>query len=245
MLTKPSGLGININAGRRRRGIGEAYINGVMIPSTPDPVGTPIVWNPAPGQNLQTQPTVYTGPQGGYSCNVAGGYTMRRPSCWLTDQCMSDSDYASAQAACGGAVVQTSNDPIILAPNTAPSSAPQPILTLNPTSIGIPTNPTAPIAPPIIISTPAQTFYAPPSTYTPTTHTPTPYSNNPYTPPSPGTTSYTDSTGQTTAGVSNSAGLVNGNGDIIIGGFDASTFLANNWMYLAGGVVALVLLTRK
>jgi len=117
-------------------GLGAAYVNGVMIPSTDVPVGTPIVMNPTPGQNLQVTSTQYTGPVGGYSCNTAGGYSIRRPSCWLTDQCMSDSEYAAAQAACNGAVVSSANDPILLPPDTAPLSSGQ-LLYLNPASIGV------------------------------------------------------------------------------------------------------------
>lgn len=180
------------------RGMGAAYINGVMIPSTYDPVGTPIVMNPAPGQNLQIVPTQYTGPQGGYGCNTAGGYTLRRPPCWLTDQCMTDSDYAAATAACAGAVVLTANDPIILAPNTAPSSIPPQNLYLNPSTIGIPSNPNAPIAPPQILTSPTPLPYAPipvsqttPSSPYTTGGNPSPYttggaSPSPYTAGTPG-----------------------------------------------------------
>lgn len=49
-------------------------------------------------------------------------------------------------------------------------------------------------------------------------------------------------TGTSTAGVSNAPVLTNSNGDVMIGGVDATQFVENNWMWLAGGVVALLLL---
>ena len=71
--------------------MGAAYENGVLIPSTSDPVGTPIVWNPTPGQNLQIQPTVVplgTLSSSGQACNTAGGYTWNPATalCELTGQ---------------------------------------------------------------------------------------------------------------------------------------------------------------
>lgn len=50
--------------------------------------------------NAQLQPSVYTGPIGGFSCNTAGGYKLVKPSCWMTQQCMTDADLAAAEAAC-------------------------------------------------------------------------------------------------------------------------------------------------
>lgn len=72
-------------------GMGAAYENGVLIPSTSDPVGTPIVWNPTPGQNLQIQPTVVplgTLSSSGQACNTAGGYVWNPATalCELTGQ---------------------------------------------------------------------------------------------------------------------------------------------------------------
>ncbi len=70
-------------------GLGAAYINGVMIPSTSDPVGTPVVNNTAPGQNLQA--AVSQVPYGTYSnlpgvCNTAGGYVDVNGVCVLPGQ---------------------------------------------------------------------------------------------------------------------------------------------------------------
>lgn len=61
----------------RTAGMGAAYVNGVLIPSTADPVGTPVVMNPAPGQNLQIAASVV--PEGtlsssGLACNTDAGY---------------------------------------------------------------------------------------------------------------------------------------------------------------------------
>lgn len=49
-------------------------------------------------------------------------------------------------------------------------------------------------------------------------------------------------TDTSTAGVSNAPVLTNSNGDVMIGGVDATQFVENNWMWLAGGVAALLLL---
>ena len=58
-------------------GMGAAYENGVLIPSTSDPANTPIVMNPSPGQNLQiaaSQVPLGTLSSSGQACNTAGGY---------------------------------------------------------------------------------------------------------------------------------------------------------------------------
>jgi len=78
--------------GMRGAGLEGAYINGVLIPSTPDPVGTPVVMNPTPGENFQIQPS--TVPLGTYSssssvCNTDGGYV------WYQGQCVPASAVAA------------------------------------------------------------------------------------------------------------------------------------------------------
>ena len=72
-------------------GMGAAYENGVLIPSTSDPANTPIVMNPSPGQNLQiaaSQVPLGTLSSSGQACNTAGGYVWNPATalCELTGQ---------------------------------------------------------------------------------------------------------------------------------------------------------------
>jgi hypothetical protein len=104
------------------RGLGGAMIcppNGACfaLPSTPDP-STPL----APA-------TQYVGPVGGFACNAAGGYSLQKPSCYQTSQCMTAAGFAAAQLACAAGPAPPPPIPYFtpLAPNTAPGSQGAPI----------------------------------------------------------------------------------------------------------------------
>lgn len=73
------------------------------------------------GDNAQIPASQYTGPVGGFSCNTAGGYSLRKPSCSQVSICMTDGDFAAAEAACSAPASSSPSLPVPLPPiNPAP-----------------------------------------------------------------------------------------------------------------------------
>lgn len=69
--------------------------------------------------NDQIPVSQYTGPVGGFSCNTAGGYALRKPSCSQVSICMTDGDFAAAEAACNAPVQPA---PVITSSPSLPAS---------------------------------------------------------------------------------------------------------------------------
>lgn len=114
------------------RGLMGAEVNGVPIASTSDPVGTPVVMNYTPGQNLQQAASVVptgTLSSSGQACNTDGGYVWNAAS----GQCV-QANQPTPQAQTLPSGMTTTVDPstgsIILVPITtvAPTNPTNPIL---------------------------------------------------------------------------------------------------------------------
>lgn len=174
---------------------------------------------------------------GNASGNNTGSYLISTPT---GIQCMPWSQVLAQWPA----TPQQLSPPPPAAALTAPVSGPtlkvsnDPVPVVTPINVTMPTNTPAGTVPvPIVNTTPYVAYNPPPTTPTytaPATTTAPPLNIN--------ANSTANANGSTTAGVSNAAQVVTSNGDVVVGGYDVTSFVETNWMLLAGSGIALLLL---
>lgn len=69
--------------------------------------------------DAQIVPSQYTGPVGGFACNVAGGYSLVTPKGYMSAQCMTPDQLAQANAAFDAAPAPVT----YVAPSSGPAAA--------------------------------------------------------------------------------------------------------------------------